>query len=135
MRKKRSRKGYFSRIRINLRLIAIILATVVVGFAGLREAGQKYLLDKERAVLEKEASEFEERNKALEKEIVYLQDPMNLETEVRRRLHLKKPWEHVIFFTKSNATSTEEVLEKNGAEGEDASLLSNPQRWLNYFFP
>jgi cell division protein FtsB len=93
----------------------------------LREYGRSRQLDRQIADLEATAKEVEAKNIDILNLTQYLDSGEFLEESARTKLGLKKPGEEAIVVTLPESAGKSETAV---SEGE----LSNPRRWLNYFF-
>lgn len=88
---------------------------------------QKMQVDAEISKLEQQAAELSDSNQSLSELIKYMNTQEYKEKEAREKLNLKRPGEQVVVLP---AQGEDKVL---GAQTETENL-SNPKKWLNYFF-
>ncbi len=109
---------------------------LVVGISTVRETYREWKVDQEISQMQTQIETYEGRKLSLVELLARLDSQDALDKEARTRLGLKKPGERVIILqgTDSSASWQEEpsALAVN-QEGPDTR--SNPQRWLDYFFP
>lgn len=108
-------------------LILGILALIVIPYYNNNKKRKD--LEKEIASIKNDISRYENSNQDLEELLNYLASDQAVEEKARLNFGLQKQGEKVIVIQRqgnssSSASSTEELVEE----------VSNPQKWLNYFF-
>ena len=109
-----------------------IVLLIFFGWAGLNEYLSERAIDAEVNELKQAIDGLESKNQELESSLAYIQTPEFQELEAKRQLGLAKDGENVIVFSDKPAGKIKSS--DNETDGEDAPQLSNPQKWLNYFF-
>lgn len=108
---------------------AIIL--IFISSSYLKVAFQKATIQKELAILAREKEKLETNNKDLAGLLDYFASESYKEREMRLKLDLQKPGEHVIIISQEG----ENVSSVNSPEGtKDNSRFANLKKWWNYFF-
>src|SRR3989304_9986483 len=102
------------------------------GWAALNEYLRERAIDAEVNELKQAIDGLESKNQELESSLAFIQTPEFQELEAKRQLGLAKDGENVIVFSDKPAGKIKSS--DNETDGEDAPQLSNPQKWLNYFF-
>src|SRR3989344_5253243 len=98
-------------------LVGGVVLFIFFGWAALNEYLRERAIDAEVNELKQTIADLESKNGEL---------------EAKRQLGLVKDGENVIIF--SDKPSGKIKSSDNETDGEDAPQLSNPQKWLNYFF-
>jgi len=114
---------------LNSKLIFVVSIVVLIAITfGLSKIIYKRIqVNKEISTLDQKITELEESNSELTNLIDYLNTDAFQEKTARTELGLRKPDENVAVIVKG--------AELNSAEEEDPQEnLSNPQKWLQYFF-
>jgi cell division protein FtsB len=88
---------------------------------------QKVQVDSEIAKLDQQARELSDSNDSLSELIKYMNTQEYKEKEAREKLNLKRPGEQVVVLP---SPDDGKVIGAN----TDTEQLSNPRKWLNYFF-
>ena len=113
-------------------LVGGVVLFIFFGWAALNEYLRERAIDAEVNELKQTIADFESKNGELKSSLSYIQTPEFQELEAKRQLGLVKDGENVIIF--SDKPSGKIKSSDNETDGEDAPQLSNPQKWLNYFF-
>jgi cell division protein FtsB len=116
-----SRPGVFS--------VLILGALVLVSIPAVRNYAQERAVDLEINEAKAEIERYTNKNKELSEVIGYLESDQAIEEKARLNLGLKKQGETVAVIAASPQVS--EDLSPAAARLEE---LSNPHKWLNYFF-
>jgi len=103
--------------------LAIVLYIV---FSAGRLVYKNYQLNQEEANLKSEVASLENEVQDLKNQIVYYQSDSYKEKMLRAKLNLQKEGEKVVVITAP--PDVQQVTE------EKKESLSNPQKWLRYFF-
>src|SRR3990167_8198453 len=109
-----------------------IVLLIFFGWAGLNEYLRERAIDAEVNELKQAIDGLESKNQELKSSLSYIQTPEFQELEAKRQLGLVKDGENVIIF--SDKPSGKSTLSGSETDDKDAPQLSNPQKWLNYFF-
>jgi len=107
-------------------LILGVLVLIVVPYYNNNRKRQD--LEKEINSMKENISRYENSNSELEELLSYLSSDQAIEEKARLNFGLQKQGEQVIIVQKQNSSS-QQVL-----ENESVEELSNPKKWLNYFF-
>jgi cell division protein FtsB len=113
-------------------LMANLAFFLLVGVSTVRETYRSYTIEREIKALEAQAQALEGRKLQLVEMTQAIASPENAELEARSRLGWMKDGEKVFVLSGYQpATSSE-----SGASPVDvpAPPLSNPERWMQYFF-
>ncbi len=128
--------------RLKLRWPLVFAASgalfLVAGVSTVRESYREWKVDQEIRQMQAEIERLEGRKLTLAELIRRLDSPDAMDKEARTRLGLRKPGERVIILrgAEDPATWQDEAApapEENA--GETAKPRTNPERWLEYFFP
>lgn len=113
-----------------------VLLLILLGTATIRESYRGWQVDQEIDSLDRQADELEGRNKRLTEIAQALQSSERLEVEARKRLGDQQPGEHVVVLNGFHAsgTWTSNIQLDIGTESVSEPTISNPERWLRYFF-
>lgn len=134
------KKRIISNKILSSKLLLVVSVLILLFFSTnlIRQIINRRDLQKDIAELESEINSLEKKNQELSNLIGYFESLDFVEKEARTKLNLRKPGEKIIVVPEEGVApeQTQESLE------EDAVLVyqsevdgSNPQRWLNYFFP
>ncbi|MEI7497885.1 MAG: septum formation initiator family protein [Candidatus Falkowbacteria bacterium] len=135
--------GLISRFLHNQKVILVgllfILGCLLVPVIQNYSTRQK--VNHEIVSLENEIKANEKRKTDLEKFITYLHTNEFVEEQARLNLALKKPGETVLVVNNHNVSSSIsqsqnllKLIDQPDLKTETIVILSNPQRWFNYFF-
>jgi len=100
----------------------------LIAWPTIKNYSQQQALDQEIKEAQGEIDKYQDQNKELKDMIGYLSSDQAIEDKARLNLGLKKSGENVIIISDSDAASgtpTSTAANDN---------LSNPQKWLHYFF-
>jgi len=112
-------------------LVASLAILILVSFALFKIVYQRIQIKKEVNSLEEKIQTLEKNNLDLAHLIDYLNTDSFKEESARKELDLKKPEEKVVVITKKDKPPKEENIEN---PENNKSLISNPQKWWQYFF-
>jgi len=104
---------------------------LLIGVSTVRETYRGYTVDREIRALEAQAESLEGRKLKLAEMTQAIASPENVELEARSRLGWKKDGEKV-FVLSGYQPAKSEV--EGVADSVQARPLSNPERWMQYFF-
>lgn len=108
---------------------AIILIFIFSSY--LKVAFQKAAVQRELAILADEKAKLETNNKDLAGLLDYFASESYKEREMRLKLSMQKPGEHVIIISQEG----ENVSPVNSSAGAgNSSRFANLKKWWNYFF-
>lgn len=126
-RKKRNSISRFfgSPLFLSLVLLGLLAAIIAPLYKNI---SSRYRIDREIEDLRQEINSLETSNKDLEKLLAYLESDQFAEAEARLNFGLRKKGEEVVVI-KEEGAAIGSVNEKTA--GGD---LSNPAKWLKYFF-
>lgn len=108
-------------------LLIILLCGLVYFFS--REVKRQYRLAVEINALEEEIENFESKNKEISDLIAYFQTEGFQEKELRRKLNLQKPGEHVVVLPEDN-----KQIASDAGEEPEKMTEKNWEKWWKYFF-
>jgi len=117
-------------LRSKLFLFFLIIILAVFGYFFVKELRLQYEIEKEISSLEDQITALENKNQDLLALMEYFNSDTFREKEIRSKLNLKKPGEHVVILSPVGTSSKEEAVKQ---EGEKASL-TNLRQWWDYFF-
>lgn len=104
---------------------------LIVGISSARETYQGWRVDKEIEGLRAQVATLEGKRLHLAETLGRLQTPDAVDKEARLRLGLQKPGERV-FILQEDGLRASHATRDGSLQTEDA--VSNPQKWLRYFF-
>jgi len=120
-------------------LLLCILAIFVVPLT--KNWRQKRAIDQEISELEKQVSEYENKNSSLKKVLDYMKSNEFVEKEARTKLNYKKAGEQVTIIkdlpgdVQSAITNSSLFdLPPEPPEPHDAKLIGNIEKWIKYLF-
>lgn len=122
--------------RWSLLVLVTILLFGFVSVSTVRETYREWKFDQELVRMQQEIEQLEGRKLELAELLARLDSPDALDKEARTRLNLKKPGERVIIlrgFDGVSSTWSETDMVSPQVTSSTAEL-TNPQRWLHYFF-
>lgn len=130
MWKERKKGNFISRFfgsPLFLSLVLLCLLAVII-IPLYKNMTSRYRIDREIDDLRQEIDSLETGNKDLEKLLAYLESDQFAEAEARLNFGLRKKGEEVVVI-KEESAAIGSVDEKKAGEN-----LSNPAKWLKYFF-
>lgn len=113
----------FLRSKIGTVVLSGVLAVVL--FVTARLLVEKYQVDKQVRDLQARADKIRGENQQLSDLVGYLNTTQFQEKEAREKLNLKKDGEFVVALPPN---------QQNQPAPAPVPVLSNPQKWYNYFF-
>jgi len=119
-------------IKSKLFMFALLVTLGAFGYFFARELGSQYKIQGEITTLEQEIVEIEDKNQGLSDLIAYFKTESFQEKEVRGKLNLQKPGEHVVALP-GGATAQNESVAGN-FETDLADEQKNWRSWWGYFF-
>jgi len=134
MRKKQYLKFIFNTFLITFLAMSII---VYISLPLIKNLRQNYKVNKEIKDLEKEISDYNEKNNKLKNMIDYLKSDQFTEEQARLNLGLKKRGEDTTIIKdlpEDNQKLKSEIFNIPGLEKETIIVENNLNRWVNYFF-
>ncbi|KAA0206485.1 septum formation initiator family protein [Candidatus Uhrbacteria bacterium] len=127
--------------RLKLRWPLVFAASgalfLVAGVSTVRESYREWKIDQEIRQMQAEIERLEGRKLTLAELIQRLDSPDAMDKEARTRLGLRKPGERVIILrgAEDPATWQDDGEAASEEAAETADDRTNPERWLDYFFP
>ncbi|MFA4942981.1 MAG: septum formation initiator family protein [Patescibacteria group bacterium] len=118
------------RFKQGLLTIFILAILVLVSIPTIKNYAQEKAISLEINEAQAEIEKYEGKNKELSEVINYLESDQAVEEKARLNLGLKKPGEKVAVIINQVPTSTDVLVNENSFQEK----LSNPHKWLNYFF-
>ncbi|MBP9868948.1 septum formation initiator family protein [Patescibacteria group bacterium] len=115
-------------------LVANVALFLLVGVSTMRETYRGWTVEREIHALEAQAQELEGRKLKLVELASDLTSPERVELDARRDLGWKKPGEQVVVLAGYDASSTWKGAPSTLAALPAEPVLSNPERWFQYFF-
>lgn len=127
---------FFSQKFLSLIGLAII---ILISFPFAKNTLKQYRLNKEIDDYKKQIASLKNKGKELRNFITYLESDQFAEEQARLKLNLKKPGEEVLVIKNSalaeDATSSiGSIFFDEGKRFLGRAELSNPGKWLDYFF-
>jgi cell division protein FtsB len=113
-----------------LMTILILGALVLVSVPAVRNYAQERAVDLEINEARAEIDRYSSKNKELSDVIGYLESDQAVEEKARLNLGLKKQGEKVVVIADRPQVSANSAADANSSQEK----LSNPHKWLNYFF-
>lgn len=110
--------------------IFILGVLVLVSIPAVRNYAQERAVDLEINEARAEIERYESKNKELSEVIGYLESDQAIEEKARLNLGLKKQGETVAVIATLPQVSEDSALQGSASNEK----LSNPHKWLNYFF-
>jgi cell division protein FtsB len=121
-------------------LVGIVLALGigllgVIFFALIKETYRKKQVLGEIKQLQDEAARIEKENSDIKEKLAYFDSRDFREKEAKDKLNLQDPGENLLIIKPSPSKEAALGTAENKTEPqEDILQVSNPQKWLNYFF-
>lgn len=112
-------------------LILGVVILVLVSSSYLKIVLQKAAIQKEISNLIAEKEKLESNNKDLASLLDYFASESYKEREMRLKLGMQKPGEHVVIISQEGEKVTQG---ESAAASKDTSRFSNLKKWWNYFF-
>lgn len=110
-------------------LLLILAALGVLSYFFSIEFKKRYVVEREIQNMDKQIAGLEKNNSELSNLIGYLQSPSFQEKEIRQKLNLQKPGEHVVVLPSEKTDGTLQSAAQDGA-----AQKPNWQKWWDYFF-
>lgn len=140
----RGKKSNFKGIFFNQKFLSLIgLAVIIlISFPFAKNAIKQYRINKEISDFKKEIASLQDKSADLKKFVAYLDSDQFAEEQARLNLNLKKSGEELTVI-KTPADSPGSASSSNGNlifnipgynKEEPDQELSNPRKWLSYFF-
>jgi len=104
---------------------------LLIGVSTVRETYRGFTVEREIKALEAQAESMEGRKLKLAEMTQAIASPENVELEARSRLGWKKEGEKVFVLSGYQPVKAND---EGAAVDVPASHLSNPERWMQYFF-
>jgi cell division protein FtsB len=117
-----------SRLFLIVGIAVLVLFSVSLG----KEVIRRYEVNKDIQTLEKDVAELEKQNTELSELIEYLNTDSFKEKEARTKLGMAKAGEKVVVIP--DVTVAEDNATELVGAPENVEELSNPERWVAYFF-
>ncbi|HLC44522.1 MAG: hypothetical protein A2722_03465 [Candidatus Doudnabacteria bacterium RIFCSPHIGHO2_01_FULL_50_11] len=114
--------------KLFLFLLLITLGTFSYFFA--QELKDRYDIEREIRSLQGQIAKLEQGNTNLTNLIQYLKSPGYQEKELRSKLNLQRPGEHVVVLPQESTSSAIDLA----IEGRTSEHEPNWRKWWNYFF-
>lgn len=122
------RKLLNSKILVTFEVIILILIAVAFG----KEIIRNYQIKSQIKSLETEINSLQKENLKIADLIQYFKTETFKEEQAKSRLGMQKEGEKVIALPKTEETI--QPSEENNYTNNTNKLVSNPQKWWNYFF-
>ncbi len=106
---------------------------ILVAVSTARESYQGWKVDQEIQGLRAQAEALEGRKNNLSSMLARLQSPDTVDQQARMRLGVQKPGEQV-FILQAGQNTQAFAITQNMASEVPSVDISNPQKWINYFF-
>lgn len=138
-RKKESKfKKIFSN-QVTITLLGLVII-VLISIPLAKNISKQYKINNEIKLLQEEISNLEGKNTNLKNLITFLESDQFVDEEARKNLNFKKEGEEVVVIKDELLGATESTDELNSKyiinqpKEEKKRRLSNPEKWLKYFF-
>ncbi|MFA6391921.1 MAG: septum formation initiator family protein [Patescibacteria group bacterium] len=133
MRQRVSKKNNLKRFLPSRLFLIVGIAVLVLFSVSLgKEVIRRYEVNKDIQTLEKDVAELEKQNTELSELIEYLNTDSFKEKEARTKLGMAKAGEKVVVIP--DVTVAEDNATELVGAPENVEELSNPERWVAYFF-
>lgn len=137
----RGRRNNFKKIFFNQKFLSLVGLTVIIliSFPLVKNAAKQHRINKEIGDFRKEIASLENKNIDLRNFISYLESDQFAEEQARLNLNLKKSGEELAVIKigdngQARASSSGGLTFAASGKEESPRELSNPRKWLNYFF-
>ena len=130
------RKNHKKNSPLLIRLV-ILLGTILLGliiFAITKETYKKEQVQKEIDGLKQQADKIDKQNMELNDKIAYFQSNDFKEKEAKDKLNLQNPGENVVIVKPSSIIQSQTAAQTPSGDKKLVVLVSNVQKWWNYFF-
>jgi cell division protein FtsL len=136
-------KNNFEKIFFNQKFLTLIglVAIILISFPFVKNSIKQYQINREINDFKKEISDLQNKNVDLKNFISYLESDQFAEEQARLNLNLKKPGEELAVIKNDTSGLGSGTTTKNSIfnipgykKTESKRILSNPEKWLNYFF-
>lgn len=120
-----------------VRIVAVLGIGLLgmITFALIKETYKKNQVLDEIKQLQTEAARIEKENSQIKEKLAYFDSRDFKEKEAKDKLNLQDPNENLVIIKPSPSKEAVLGTEENDTETqEDIPQISNPQKWLNYFF-
>ena len=112
-------------------MFALVLLVGVFGYFFVRELSSQYRIQGQITALEQQILDLENENNDMDGLIAYFGTESFQEKEIRSKLNLQKPGEHVVALP---VDLNSEPLVEGSFGGEEDETKKNWSRWWEYFF-
>ncbi len=132
-----SKKIFSSHIALSIIGLVIIL---FISFPLAKNISKQYKINNEIKLLQEEISQLNGKNENLKNLISFLESDQFIDEEARKNLNFKKEGENVVIIKNNISTTAKNPNEINSKyminqpKKEQKKRLSNPEKWLKYFF-
>ncbi len=126
----KSKGGKFKTLRKIVLTLVVLVALFLIAGPYLRNYHKKQELEKEMAKVKSKIEQYERSNEELRDFLNYLSSDQAIEERARLDFGLQKEGEKVVVIQRD--FSREEYI--NNSFEENEIELSNPRKWINYFF-
>lgn len=107
----------------------------VIFFALIKETYRKKQVLDEIRELQNEAARIEKENSEIQEKLAYFDSRDFKEKEAKDKLNLQDPGENLLVIKPSPSKEAAMNYEVSSSEAKkEEPQLSNPRKWLNYFF-
>ncbi len=112
----------------------VISALFIFGF--FKEMASRTEVSKKVKTLNEQIRELETNNAELESMISSFQGNEYIEKEARLKLGMQKPGEKAVLIKREDSAEQDSANDVNLSKkiAESEKIISNPRKWLNYFF-
>ena len=139
----RRKKNYFEKLFFNPKFLSLLglAAIILISLPFAKNAIKQYQINQEINGLKKQISALQNKNSDLKNFVSYLSSDQFAEEQARLNLGLKKPGEELTVIksglsgTAPTSTTASSIFNITGYDKTtDKPKLTNPSKWLRYFF-
>ena len=140
----RGKKNNFEKIFSNQKFFTLVglIIIILISFPFAKNAIKQHKINKEINDFKKEIVNLQNKNTDLKKFVSYLESDQFAEEQARLNLNLKKSGEELtvikidaLGLNLASSSASDQIFNIPGREKvEPIPEISNPKKWLNYFF-
>ena len=129
-------KNIFYRIVYSQKFLTFLgfCIIVLISFPLVKNMNKQYKIDQEIKDLEESIVGLNSKNKDLKKLITYLESNQFVEESARLSLGMKKKGEKIIVIQEFNSEQEDNNENLLIDSNENFKIVSNPKKWVSYFF-
>lgn len=141
----RGKKNNFKKIFFKQKFLTLVglIAILLISFPFAKNLIKQYRINKEITDFKKEIADLQDKSVDLKNFVSYLESDQFAEEQARLNLNLKKPGEELTVIKTATAGPALAISSNQGnpifnipgyKKEEPRQEVSNPGKWLNYFF-